>query len=496
MGCKVQKKKSEYQLFKFIYSIKLTFLQKSICFAYSKPLQPFSTMKKILNASQIRALDAYTIQHEPIASIDLMERASWAFVACLRKHFEHLPAFEIYCGLGNNGGDGLAIARLLHERGCRVKVWVVRHAQDVSIDFFENYKRLEALMPIEELHGMHTWVAPSSDTLVVDALLGSGINRPVKGILQDIIHTLNLLPNTKIAVDIPSGLYVDKPVEKEAIVLQAQLTISFQVPKLAFLLPENHAYVGKWEVVDIGLSEAYLASLESLYFYMSQVPIKPRAKFSHKGSFGHALLLVGKKGSIGAAVLAARACLRSGIGLLTTHIPACGYDIMQTSVPEALCSTDSHAELLTELPDLSLYQAIGVGCGIGKAPATAQMLETLLKRAACPLVFDADAINLLAEMPQLLPLLKPNTILTPHPKELQRLLGSWENDYEKLRKTQDFCQHYGVIVLIKGMHTAVVLPDRKVYFNATGNAGMATGGSADPAVQAAYFGDAREASHA
>ncbi len=436
-------------------------------------------MKKILNASQIRALDAYTIQHEPIASIDLMERASWAFVACLRKHFEHLPSFEIYCGLGNNGGDGLAIARLLHERGCKVKVWVVRHAKDVSIDFFENYKRLQALMPIEELHDMQAWVAPSSDTLIVDALLGSGINRPVKGILQDLIHTLNLLPNTKIAIDIPSGLYVDAPIEKQAVVLQAQLTISFQVPKLAFFLPENHEYVGEWEVVDIGLSEGYQAMLVSDYFYTAEVAIKKRAKFTHKGTFGHALLLAGKKGSLGAAILAAKACLRSGVGLLTTYLPACGYEIMQTSVPEALCNTDTHTELLTELPDLSLYQAIGVGCGIGKAPATAQMLETLVKRAVCPLVLDADAINLLAEMPHLWSLLKPNTILTPHPKELQRLLGKWENDYERLRKTQDFCKKHKVIIVIKGMYTAVVSSEGKVYFNTTGNAGMATGGSGD-----------------
>ena len=439
-------------------------------------------MMKILDVQQIRDLDTYTILHEPIASIDLMERASVAFTQYILKHFGRQYSFMIFCGLGNNGGDGLAIARLLIGYQYQVKVWVVDYTEKQSDDFRWNYERLAQVTTIQHIQTEEDWQVSTStpaDCIVIDALLGSGINRPVEGLLAKVIEGINTLPYTKVAVDIASGLYANQPINTQNTIICPDLTISFQLPKMAFLLPENQQYVGHWEVLDIGLSKTYIKDVLTPYYYTVLPQVKQRSKFSHKGTYGHALVIAGSRGSIGASVLASKACLRSGVGLLSVHIPTCGYHIMQASVPEAICSTDKHEAVVTEYPHLQKYSAIGVGCGLGKASETVTFLKNFLLENTKPLVLDADALNILAENQSLLAFLQPQTILTPHPKELQRLVGHWQNDYEKLNMVQQFAQQYQVIVVIKGMYSAVVLPSGAIHFNSTGNPGMATGGSGD-----------------
>lgn len=435
-------------------------------------------MKKIFDAQQIRNWDAYTIAQEPITSIDLMERASEAFTDRLLSLFSDSD-FTIFCGKGNNGGDGLAIARILASMNKKVEVYVIEYSAQASADFLINYDRLAKITTVHAISSLKDFPVIGQNSVVVDAILGSGVNRPVEGILKDIILKINQSKLPIISVDIASGLYVSQPIAGDNTIICPDYTLTFEAPKLAFLMPQNLQYVGEWECVPIGLSKEYAHNTPTSYFWTDSILLKKRSKFSHKGTFGHALLAVGSYGSIGAAVLSAKACLRSGVGLLTTYIPTCGYPIMQASVPEAMCQTDPAEKELSICPNLEKYTVIGVGCGIGKSHKTQVFLREILLRAKCPMVLDADALNIVAENPDILANIPSKSILTPHPKELQRLIGAWENDFDKLEKVKVFSQKYDCIVLIKGMYTAIVLPNQEVYFNSTGNAGMATGGSGD-----------------
>ncbi|MDI9866060.1 NAD(P)H-hydrate dehydratase [Flectobacillus sp. DC10W] len=435
-------------------------------------------MKKIFDAQQIRHWDAYSIAQEPIESIDLMERASEAFTDRLLSLFSDKD-FTIFCGKGNNGGDGLAIARILTSMNKKVEVYIIEYSAQASADFLINYERLAKVITIHSINSLEGFPVIGQNCVVVDAILGSGVNRPVDGLLKDIIQEINASKLPIVAVDIASGLYVSQPIAKDNTIIQPNYTLTFEAPKLAFLMPQNQLYVGEWECLPIGLSKEYAHNTPTSYFWTDSILLKKRSKFSHKGTFGHALLAVGSYGSIGAAVLSAKACLRSGVGLLTTYIPTCGYPIMQASVPEAMCQTDPAEKELSICPNLEKYTVIGVGCGLGKSNKTKAFLNAILQQAKSPIVLDADALNIIAEESNLLELIPPKSILTPHPKELQRLIGAWENDFDKIEKVKVFSQQYDCIVLIKGMYTAIVLPNQEIHFNSTGNAGMATGGSGD-----------------
>jgi NAD(P)H-hydrate epimerase len=441
---------------------------------------------KLFTVEQIRAWDAYTIAHEPISSIDLMERAATAFTDWLLEHVRQPNGLTyVFCGTGNNGGDGLAIARQLHRAGWAMEVWVVPQGGTPSPDFETNRQRYEALGTAEYLDGVNPEILSklSKEDLVIDALLGSGLNRPASGLLSDAIGAINASGAPVVAVDIASGLFADRPNGPDDPIVRPTHTVTFGVPKLALLQPKRAEFVGHWHVVDIGLSTQFAELTPSPYFFTDEktVPQLPdREAFSHKGTFGHALLLAGSYGKIGAAVLAARACLRSGVGLLTVRVPRCGYGIVQTSVPEAMCLTDSDEEKLTRVPELKSYSALGLGPGWGRAPETARLLAELLDAAQeVPCVIDADALNLLSDQKELLEKLPGNAILTPHPKEFERLTQPWKDDFEKLDRLRDFCQRHGVYVVLKGQHTAVGTPEGEVHFNSTGNPGMATGGTGD-----------------
>ena len=453
---------------------------------------------KILSAEQIRALDRHTIADEPIASIDLMERAAATLLDALidGNYIRKTDSIMLFCGMGNNGGDGLALARMLIGQGyLHVTVYVVRHSPMGSPDFELNEKRLKNVSGFHFIETELQIPIIPNNAVIIDAIFGSGLSRPVEGISKSVINHINQSGAEVYSVDVPSGLYCDKVNGSNDTVIKSTVTFTFHAPKLSFMLPASGVYVSQFKVLDIGLNKAYSNNLTSPYWYTTQLYIqsqfKERDKFSHKGTFGHALICSGSYGKMGAAVLSVRAALRSGAGLVSALIPACGYDIMQTSCPEAMVMTwedDNNisqkkrgALTLDSLSnvDTTKYTSIGVGPGIGTADETVAFLEELLKQCKQLLVVDADALNILSANNKLRDSLPANSILTPHPGEFKRLVGEWADDLEKLDKLKAFAARYNVVVVLKGANTCVASADGTLHFNSTGNAGMAKGGSGD-----------------
>ncbi len=434
-------------------------------------------MIKILDIGQFRQLDAHTIQHEPIASIDLMERACKAFVNWFVLKFDATRRITIVCGTGNNGGDGLGIARLLHERGYPINAWLVRGGNETA-DFSINLKRLEGKVEIRNFVSTAE-IFPECDVLI-DALFGSGLTRPAQGEYEKAINAMNNSDAIRVAVDIPSGLFADQ--HSTGPIVKAHHTVTFQLPRLAFLVPENHAVVGEWQIVDIGLDKSFIQSCEASRYYMTRKSVRKilmrRDEFSHKGDYGHALLIAGSLGRMGAAVLAARGALRAGAGLLTVHVPGGGNYILQTTVPEAMVSLDPNENIFSQAPSLDGCNVVGIGPGIGQSEVTVASLRDVLESGK-PMILDADALNILGANRELLNLVPQGSILTPHPKEFQRLVGSWPNDFDRLTKQLALARQLQSVVLVKGAHTAMATPEGNLYFNCTGNPGMATGGSGD-----------------
>lgn len=441
---------------------------------------------KILPIDKIREADAYTIANEPISDIDLMERAAGELFKWIRKKVDPAHRFYVFAGLGNNGGDGLALARKLRNTGYAVFVYVVKYSEKTSESFDQNYQRFKALSPdtLLDLNTAEGFPEISEEDLIIDALFGSGLTRPVQDLAGEIITKINKAPAVKIAIDIPSGLFADQTSKgKQGKILKADYTLTFQFPKYAFLFPENDPFVGNWYVLDIGLHSDFISRIQTDNFYIQKQDVAPilktRNKFSHKGVFGHALLVAGSYGKMGAAILAAHACLRSGVGLLHVHIPKVGYSILQTALPEAMLSIDRFDNYFSEVPQLDLFNAIGIGPGLGKESQSQMALKLLIQQFRRPIAFDADALNILAENKTWLSYLPPNSILTPHPKEFERLTEKWKNDFEKIELLHAFSKKHHVILVLKGAHTSICLPNGQCYFNSTGNPGMATAGSGD-----------------
>lgn len=439
---------------------------------------------KVLTAEQVRNVDAYTIAHEPIQSVDLMERAA---TGCYHWIWENLPSFHrirIFVGPGNNGGDGLAIARLLSANTKNIEVIMLGAPEKLSADALANYQRLQDFKCVKITMAQEGYVPVlSPDDLVIDALFGSGLSRPISGLAAEMVHRINDSDATVIAIDIPSGLNFDENNDLTVPIIKADHTLTFQVPKLAFFFAENYQYTGEWHLIDIGLMKKAFDQQVSATFFLQRDDIRQRlihrTRFSHKGTFGHALLMSGSYGKMGAAVLSSMACLRTGVGLLTTHIVSKGYDIIQTAVPEAIVSIDPCADYLSVTPDLSQFDAIGIGPGIGTNDYTGLMFHQLLKTIKVPLIIDADALNLLSLHPEWINDLPENTILTPHPGEFDRLTGKSLSGYERFQKQKQFATDHRVIVILKGAYTSIVSPEGVCWFNSTGNPGMATAGSGD-----------------
>ncbi len=443
-------------------------------------------MIKIFPTIQIKELDAYTMENEPVSSIDLMERASQALVQAISERWDTETPFTVFAGPGNNGGDALAVSRLLAGQGYRVEVYLFNTKGALSPDCEANKERLAGVAGID-FHEITTQFVPpvlTAEHVVVDGLFGSGLNKPLNGGFAAVVKYINSSPATVVAIDVPSGLMgEDNTYNSSVNIVRANLTLSLQLPKLAFLFAENEPFVGEWQLLDIGLSEDAIDEKETDFMlaeYEDVVPmLKPRGKFAHKGNFGRALLIAGSQGMAGASVLAARACLRSGVGLLTVHVPFCNNFIMQTSVPEAMTEIDMSDVRFSYATETDDYQAVGIGPGLGKAEDTETALLEQISSCQTPMVVDADALNLLGENRNYIGRLPKGSILTPHPKELERLVGKCQNSYERLMKARELARSAGVHIILKGAYSAVIAPSGKCWFNTTGNSGMATGGSGD-----------------
>lgn len=443
------------------------------------------TALKIFSAAQVKEADLATITREPIAPIDLMERASVQVAVWIRQRYPLTQPILVFCGEGNNGGDGLAIARLLLQAGYAVEVCLVKIAGKRTAGNALNLQRWNEVSGTSAVCAEDTnhFFSLQDSILVVDAIFGAGLSRPVTGWVAEQIRHINTAKTTVIAVDIPSGLFSDRHTAADAVVVEATHTLSFQFPKPAFLFPENTRRVGNWHLLPIGMDKSFIEETATSQYLLTEVFIssllKPRKKFSHKGSFGHALLVAGSFGKMGAAVLAVHACLRSGTGLVTAHIPACGYEIMQRTNPEAMVLVDENDTQVSAAGATEKYNAVGIGPGIGTTALTAEALYQYLRHTSQPMVLDADALNLVSMHPEWLQHIPHGSLLTPHPKEFERLAGKATDDFHRHRLQLDFAKKHRVYVILKGAHTAVVSPDGNTWFNNTGNAGMAKGGSGD-----------------
>ncbi len=437
----------------------------------------------VYSAADIRAWDAYTIQHEPIASIDLMERAAGVLCQWFLSQFGTNRPVAIFCGRGNNGGDGLALARMLHQHGCRVSAYALL-GSNATHDWETNLQRLTALVGDVPVWDPSQGMPPvDHQAIVVDALLGTGLNRAPEGAYAQAIDGLNSLPNTTIAVDLPSGLFADAASTHDTVV-NATHTCTFQCPKPAMFMPESEASLGAWHVLDIGLHPAFPAQHQAVYHYaedpLEYITWRRLPRHAHKGMRGHALLGMGSATMMGAAVLATQAALRSGAGLVTVATDAAGWPVLQTAAPEAMCG--ARGALTNEsFQSQKRIDAIGVGCGWLADEEHMQQLAWLLAQSDLPLLVDATALGLLAQMPQALAAaLRPERlVLTPHVGEFDRLFGHSANHFERLEKARTLARQYQCTLVLKGAFTRTITPEGKVYFNSTGNPGMAKGGSGD-----------------
>jgi len=441
---------------------------------------------KIFRCEQIKDIDGYTILHEPIASIDLMERAAGQLFRWITDRYDRSDRIVVFAGPGNNGGDGLALARMLTVDRYSVEIHYVRFVELTSDDWAKNQKRLqdETSVQMNIISDTNKFPVIYSGDIIIDAIFGSGLTRPVAGLPGEVIKQINNVNATVISVDIPSGLFgEDNSTNFMENVIEADYTLSFHFPKLSFMFAENAPYVGKWDVLPIGLHDNAIRNTDSIYSLIENAyvvsKIKSRNQFDHKGKYGHGLLISGSLGKIGAAVLGAGAALRTGIGLLTCHLPSCGNAIIQSALPEAMVKVDRCEKYISDIGITDSFSAVAVGPGLGTENDSQKALHKLLSECNKPMVIDADAINILSLNKEWLSILPASTILTPHPKEFERLAGKTINSFDRLNKQIEFSREYNCIVVLKGAYSSITTPEGKVMFNSTGNPGMATAGSGD-----------------
>lgn len=439
---------------------------------------------KIFNAGQLYEADKSTIQKQQISSEQLMERAAIEIFKWLHQRLQGAPMkIQIFCGIGNNGGDGLALARHLWEHGYNIEVHVVGYSEKRSEDFLINLERLKDRKIWPDLIQEETRL-PHIDAgdVVIDAIFGIGLNREPDPWVSKLMNLINGSRAFVISIDVPSGLYLDRPLDNPEAVIRANFVLSIQAPKLIFFLPQTGIYVDDWTILDIGMDKEYLDKSETSYELTIREEVaqwyKPRKRFTHKGNYGHALLIGGSYGKIGAVILSSKAAISTGSGLVTAFVPRCGYTAMQAAVPEIMLLTDRQEQWIEDISYELEPTVVGMGMGIGTRKETEAALEQFLGNYKGSLVIDADGINILAEKKELLDKLPRGTVLTPHPGELRRLIGAWKNDFEKLEKAKELSDQYDLILVLKDAYTMVVY-EGKGYVNSTGNPGMATAGSGD-----------------
>ena len=442
---------------------------------------------KILTGGQFHELDLYTIENEPVESIDLMERASRAVTTALLEAFPDADRrVLVFAGPGGNGGDGLAVARMLAEAGRKVMAFLFNVRGHLSDDCSINRERLLGVDGVELTEVTTELVFPelTADDIVVDALFGTGLSRPLSGGFAMVVRRLNQSRATVVSIDVPSGLMCeDNSYNDTQAIVQASLTLSIELPKLSFLFAENARFVGDFRLLPIGLSARGLESLKTPFWLTEETEMhglkRCRPRFAHKGTMGHALLVVGSRGMAGAAILATRAALRSGAGKVTVHVPHDCLNLLQVTVPEAIVQMDADSDVISAAIDTTNFQAVGIGPGVGRSRYTAMALHAYLSAQSSPMVVDADALNILSENPEWMELLPSDSILTPHPRELEGLVGHCANSFERMNRARDLATKYHVFVVVKGHYSQICTPTGDVLFNPTGNPGMATAGSGD-----------------
>ena len=441
---------------------------------------------KILTCTQQKEADAYTIANDHILSINLMEKAASLIADEISKRWDKSHRIMVFAGAGNNGGDAVAVARMLFMKSYTVEIYLFNIKGTISEDCMTNIQRLQQC-GFTDYHEISSAFEPpklTSEDVVVDGLFGSGLNKPLSGGFASVVRYINASSAQVVSIDLPSGLMgEDNSNNIRQNIIHADLTLSIQLPKLSFLFPENEDIVGEWKTLDIGINQDFISQAPTPYIITEASEmaslIKPRKRFAFKNNFGHALLIAGSQGMAGASILAARACLRSGVGLLTVHAPVCNHDILQTAVPEAMVQNDVHELYFAEPVDLDNYQAVAIGPGIGQEEETA--LATFDQLADCyiPTVLDADAINILSSHRNYLNRLPRRSILTPHIGELERIIGRCNDSFDRLTKAKELAAYLQCYIVLKGAYTVVITPEGNFYFNPTGNPGMATGGSGD-----------------
>ena len=442
---------------------------------------------KIFTTAQIHELDKYTIEHEPIASLNLMERAARTLTQAVTQEWPVTTPIVVFAGPGNNGGDALAMARMLSEQSYQVSVYLFNISGQLSTDCAANKQRLQNTKGLKSFIEVSMEFDPpvlDSNTLVIDGLFGSGLNKPLAGGFASLVKYINSSQAKVVSIDVPSGLMTeDNTYNVRANIIRATTTLTLQQPKLSFLFPENQQFVGQLRVLDINLSKEGMEKIEASFTIVEESDVRrrmlERSPFAHKGQMGTSLLIAGSYGMAGAAILASKACMRSGAGKVVVNTPRRNIPILQAAIPEAIVQPGSEETIFAETVDTEDYQAMGIGPGLGQSEQTAIALIAQLRRTQCPIVVDADAINILANHRAWLQQLPKDIILTPHPKELDRLEGHSADSYERLTKARNLAERLKGYVILKGHYTAICCPDGHVMFNSTGNAGMATAGSGD-----------------
>ncbi len=436
----------------------------------------------VYSIKQIRNWDQFTIKNDSISSIILMENAAIKCVDFLVKKFQKHPKFLIFCGNGNNGGNGFAIARLLYQKGFDIDVYVDKSKEKQTEDTRINFERIMNVSGIEifdfdEINKNSF----NGNFVIIDALFGTGLKKKLEGKYEKLVQLLNSYSCPKISIDIPSGLLVDENLLENSTVFNSDFTLSFQSYKKTFLHEETGKFCGEIHILDIGLSQKYNAETSTDNFIIDENLIsgiyKPRNEFSHKGNFGKTCIIAGNFGKMGASVLAVKSALKSGSGLTYALAPKCGYQILQTTCPEAIFLNGGE-DFINNFEFENNFTC-GIGPGLGTNPETEKSFLNFLKTYKDALVLDADALNLLAKSPKNLKLIPKNSIITPHLKEFERLFGKTSNSFDRLELAKEKAKELQIYIVLKDHHTQIITPEKKVFYNITGNSGMAKGGSGD-----------------
>ena len=442
---------------------------------------------KIFNSATLRELDKATCRAQEISSVELMERAASAVSYEIISRFLPGKRIVVIAGPGNNGGDALAVARMLLEQGYRkVEVFLFNVSGKLSHDCEEERKRLITVAGVDFTEITREFTPPylGKDDVVIDGLFGSGLNQPMQGGFISVARMINESGAFVISIDIPSGLFGewnDDVLRRN--VVHANLTLAFQTPRLSFFLEDNQICTGEWKLLDLDLDEEAMRKAPADFMLVDTRNVRPllrkRPLFSSKRDYGSVLLFAGSMGMTGAAVMASRSTLRCGAGLATVHSARCGMPIVQTAVPEVMFEPDRDERFISDMTLNHDHQAVVCGPGIGTSETTADALEGLLANVKCPLVLDADALNCISARPHLLELLPPQTVMTPHAGEFDRLFGQHDTAENRLKKAIEVARQYNIVIVLKGHYTATVRPTGRVYFNSSGNPGMATAGAGD-----------------